>query len=174
VDWSGATIDSSHVRARGGGERTGPSPVDRRKEGSKHFVVADGGGIPLATTHTAANSPDVNEPEHAVDSVPPVRGKPGRPKRRPRELYADRAFDSGPRRRRLRRRGSRPRIARPRAPHGSGLGAYPCVTQRTLPRLHNFGRLRVRKDASSAIHQAFLTLGSAPICLNQLYQGQFC
>src|SRR5437764_1400358 len=39
IDWSRATIDSSHVRARGGGERTGPSPVDRRKKGSKHFVV---------------------------------------------------------------------------------------------------------------------------------------
>ena len=27
-----------------------------------------------------------------VDSIPPVLGKPGRPKRRPRELYGDRAY----------------------------------------------------------------------------------
>ena len=77
IDWSRATIDSSHVRARGGGERTGPSPVNRRKKGSKHFVVTDGGGIPLATTHTAANYPDVKELEAAVDAIPPVRGSRG-------------------------------------------------------------------------------------------------
>lgn len=174
IDWSRATIDSSQVRARGGGERAGPSPVGRRKQGSKHFVVTDGHGIPLATTHTAANYPDLKELEHAVDAVPPVRGKPGRPKRRPRELYADRAFDSDPHRRRLRRRGIRPRIARRRTPHGSGLGVYRWVSERTLSWLHNFGRLRVRKDESSAIHQAFLTLGTSLICLSQLCQGQFC
>jgi len=174
IDWSRATIDSSHVRARGGGERTGPSPVDRRKKGSKHFVVTDGGGIPLATTHTAANYPDVKELEHAVDAIPPVRGKPGRPKRRPRELYGDRGFDSDPHRAALRRRGIRPRIARRNTPHGSGLGVYRWVSERTLSWLHNFGRLRVRKDESSAIHQAFLTLASSLICLNLLSQGQFC
>jgi len=35
IDWSRAATDSSFVRALGGGERTGPSPVDRRKKGSK-------------------------------------------------------------------------------------------------------------------------------------------
>ena len=82
IDWTRATIDSSHVRARGGGEATGPSPVDRRKAGSKHFVVTDGGGIPLAAIVTAANVPDVKGLELAVDAVPPVRGKPGRPRQR--------------------------------------------------------------------------------------------
>ena len=174
LDWSRATIDSSHVRARGGGERTGPSPVDRGRKGTKHFVVTDGGGIPLAVTHTAADVPDVKELERAVDAVPPVRGKPGRPKRRPRELFADRGFDSDPHRAALRRRGIRPRIARRRTPHGSGLGVYRWVSERTLSWLHNFGRLRVRKDESSATHQAFLTLGASLICANQLIQSQLC
>jgi transposase len=168
IDWTRATIDSSHVRARGGGEATGPSPVDRRKKGSKHFVVTDGGGIPLAAIVTAANVPDVKGLEPAVDAVPPVRGKPGRPRRRPRELYADRGFDSDPHRRRLRRRGIRPRIARRGTPHGSGLGVYRWVSERTLSWLHNFGRLRVRKDHSGKLHQAFLTLGCSIICLNHL------
>jgi hypothetical protein len=128
IDCSRASIDSPHVRARGG-ERTGPCPVDRRKKGRKHSVVTDGGGIPLATTHTAANYPDVKEPEHAVDAVPPVRGEPERLKPRPRELYADRAFDPGSHRERLRRRGIRPRIARRRTEHGSGLGVYRWVSE---------------------------------------------
>jgi transposase len=174
IDWSRAAIDSAHVRARGGGEKTGPSPVDRRKTGSKHFAVADGQGIPLAATTTAANCPDVKELEHAVDAVPPVRGKPGRPKRRPRELYADRGFDSDPHRAALRRRGIRPRIARRNTPHGSGLGRHRWVVERTLSWLHNFGRLRVRKDRSAAIHQAFLSMGCSLICWNQLLQSQLC
>ncbi len=90
IDWSRAAVDSSHVRARGGGEEAGPSPVDRRKRGSKHHILVDGEGTPLAATVTAGNVPDVKEPEAVVDAVPPVRGKPGRPRRRPRVLYGDR------------------------------------------------------------------------------------
>jgi transposase len=174
LDWRRGTIDSSHVRARGGGQDTGPSPVDRRKKGSKHFVVTDAQGVPLAATTTAANYPDVKEMGSAVDAVPPVRGKPGRPKRRPKEMYADRAFDSAANRAGMRRRSIRPRIARIRAPHGSGLGKRRWVSERTLSWLHNFGRLRVRKDHKTAFHQAFLTLGCALICLSVLCQGQLC
>ena len=43
IDWDRALIDSSFVRARGGGGRTGPSPVDRRKKGSKHQIITDAG-----------------------------------------------------------------------------------------------------------------------------------
>ena len=74
-----ALIDSSFVRARGGGGRTGPSPVDRRKRGSKHQIITDAGGIPLVADTTAANVPDVNPMIPLVDAIPPVRGKPGRP-----------------------------------------------------------------------------------------------
>jgi transposase len=168
IDWRRAIIDSSFVRARGGGERTGPGPVGRRKKGSKHFVVTDSQGIPLAAAVTAANYPDVREMEHALDSIPPVRGKPGRPKRRPSELYADRGFDSDPQRARLRRRSIRPRIARRRTPHGSGLGRIRWVVERPLSWLHNFGRLRLRKEDQAALHQAFLKIGCSLICLSRL------
>ena len=36
IDWSRAAVDSSSVRALGGGEKTGPNPTDRSKPGSKH------------------------------------------------------------------------------------------------------------------------------------------
>ena len=77
IDWARALIDSSFVRARGGGGRTGPSPVDRRKRGSKHQIITDAGGIPLVADTTAANVPDVNPMIPLVDAIPPVRGKPG-------------------------------------------------------------------------------------------------
>jgi hypothetical protein len=49
---------------------------------------------------------------------------PTRPRRRPAELYADRAYDHDKYRRAVRGRGIQPRIARRGQPHGSGLGAY--------------------------------------------------
>src|SRR3982750_3470243 len=70
IDWSRAAVDSSFVRARGGGEETGPSPVDRRKKGSKHHAVVDAHGIPLAATVSAANAPDVTQLEEVVDAIP--------------------------------------------------------------------------------------------------------
>ena len=98
IDWSRAAIDASFVRALGGGERTGPSPVDRRKKGSKHHILTDGHGVPLAATTTAANVKDVTQLRGLVEAIPPVRGKPGRPRRRPDRLYGDRGYDSEPER----------------------------------------------------------------------------
>ena len=43
-----AVVDTTHVRAFGGGEATGPSPVDRRKKGTKYTLLVDRDGIPLA------------------------------------------------------------------------------------------------------------------------------
>jgi IS5 family transposase len=144
--------------------------VDRRKKGSKHRVITDAPGVPLVAATTAANVPDVVPMVELVDAIPPVRGKPGRP----RALFGDRGDDPDPHRRHLRRRGIRPRIARRKALHGSGLGKYRWYVERTLSWLHGFGRLRVRKDRSLAVHPAFLRLACAIICLRLLCQRQFC
>jgi len=42
-----AMIDSTQVRAFGGGDRSGPSPVDRGKPGTKYTVLVDARGTPL-------------------------------------------------------------------------------------------------------------------------------
>jgi len=61
LDFSRAAVDSSHLRAMKGGPATGRSPVDRVKTGSKHHVVVDGQGIPLAATLTGGNRNDVTQ-----------------------------------------------------------------------------------------------------------------
>src|SRR5829696_8878040 len=48
IDWSRASVDSLSVRAKRGGEQTGPNPVDRGKSGSKYHLMVDRNGIPLA------------------------------------------------------------------------------------------------------------------------------
>lgn len=168
IDWSRAAVDSSFARALGGGEETGRNPTDRGKKGSKQHVVVDSHGIPLAATVTAANTPDVNELLHVVDAIPPVRGKVGRPRRRPEELYGDRGYDSQAHREELRRRGIKPRLARRRTAHGSGLGKVRWVVERFFSWLHRFRRLRLRTDWYVDMHDAFLKLACALICLNFL------
>lgn len=164
IDWSRATVDSTQARALGGGEKTGPNPTDRRKLGTKHHIVTDGQGVPLAVTITGSNVHDVKELVHVVDAIPNVRGKVGHPRRRPKVLYADRAYDSEPHREEMRKREICPRFARRRKEHGSGLGIYRWVVERTASWLHSFRKLRLRTDRTAAIHEAFVALASSLIC----------
>ncbi|MFF3095756.1 transposase [Streptomyces cyaneofuscatus] len=83
LDWSRACVDGSHIRARKWGADTAPSPVDRRKAGSKHHLICDGRGTPLKAITTAANVNDVTQTLALVDGIPPTAGRPGRPRRRP-------------------------------------------------------------------------------------------
>jgi hypothetical protein len=46
------------VRAFGGGNATGPSPVDRRKLGSKHTLPVDNNGVPLVIHTAPVNASD--------------------------------------------------------------------------------------------------------------------
>jgi transposase len=155
------------------GAQTGPNPTDRRKKGSKHHVITDAHGTPLACKLTGANRHDVTQLIGLVKAIPAIRGKPGRPVQRPHSLYADRAYHSEMHSILLWSRGIEPRIAQRGQPHGSGLGKVRWVVERTLSWLHQFRRLRVRYERRADIHQAFMTLGCAMICWNTLNRG-FC
>jgi transposase len=130
-------------------------------------VITDGNGLPLAARVSGANAHDVTQLLPLVDAIPPVRGKVGRPRRRPARVQGDRAYDSGPHRGELRRRGIRPVLARRHTEHGSGLGKTRWVVERCLSWLHQFRRLRTRYDRRLDIHQGFLTLACCLICWRQ-------
>src|SRR5206468_2899618 len=121
LDWSRAIADSSHVPAKGGSQ-TGPSPVDRGRRGSKHHLLVEGRGLPLAWTLTAGNRNDITQLLALLDLVPQVRGRVGRPRRRPDSVVADRGYDHDKYRRLVWQRGIKPVIARRETEHGSGLG----------------------------------------------------
>lgn len=110
-----------------------------------------------------------------VDAIPPVRGRRGRPHRRPHTLYGDRAYHSREGRRQLRRRGIQARIAWPKSAHGSGLGSRRWVVERTIAWLHQYRRLRIRYERRDDIHEAFLAIGCSLICLKLLQaEESFC
>jgi transposase len=168
IDWSRAAVDSSSVRAVGGGEETGPNPTDRRKLGSKHHLVVDGQGVPLQVQLSGANRHDVTQLLPLLVNIPQVRGKPGRPRSLPDSVYADRAYDSQAARDILAWLGIEPFLAKRGTEHGSGLGKVRYVVERTISWLHQQRRLRVRYDRRADIHQGFLKLAISLICFNAL------
>jgi len=56
------------------GKKTGPNPTDRRKPGSKHHLITDARGIPLAAILTGANRHDVTQLLPLVAAIPTVGG----------------------------------------------------------------------------------------------------
>ena len=127
-------------------------------------MITDGSGVPLATLLTGANDHDVTQLKPLVEAIPAVRGKRGRPKRRPARVQGDRGYDSEPHRTWLKALGIEPVLAKRNTPHGSGLGVYRWVVERTLSWLHQFRRLRCRYERKPEGHEAFLSLANALIC----------
>ena len=105
IDWYRTLVDSASLRAPCGGEKTGPNPTDRRKLGSKHHLLTDAHGIPLAIFLTGANRHDVTQLLPLLDSIPHVTGKVGAPRFRPERVQGDRAYDSEPHRQAAKKRG---------------------------------------------------------------------
>ncbi|MGV9549072.1 transposase family protein [Streptomyces ardesiacus] len=94
MDHTGTVLAQRQVDTKSEAADTGPSPVDRRKTGSKHHLICDGRGTPLKVITTAANVNDVTQALALVDGVPPVADRPGRPRRRPEALLEDNGYGS--------------------------------------------------------------------------------
>lgn len=58
LELSDLPVDGCHTKAPCGGERAGPSPVDRRKGGLKRSTATDAGGIPLGAVTAPGNRHD--------------------------------------------------------------------------------------------------------------------
>jgi transposase len=80
----------------------------------------------------------------ALQAIPAIRGKRGRPRRKPPKVYADRGYDHDKYRALVRQLGIAPMIARRCTEHGSGLGKLRWVVKQSFALLHWFHRLRIR------------------------------
>jgi putative transposase len=90
VDWNTNIVDGALIKARRGGELTGPSPIDRAKPGSKISVISDGNGLPLGFTIAGANVSDVTLLEETLAN----RIKPNR--EIVQTLFLDRGYRGEP------------------------------------------------------------------------------
>lgn len=112
--------------------------------------------------------------EETIDAIPALKGRRGRPRKRPAKLHADKGYDYPRCRQALRRRGISPRIARRGVESKDRLGRHRWVVERTLSWLNRYRRLRIRYERRDDIHQAFLSLSCALICWNTVQRTEFC
>jgi transposase len=131
-------------------------------------VITDGAGTPLAVLTTGANVPDISKAVDLLDAVPPVAGRPGRPRRRFPVLLADKGYDSAGFRAACRHRGTEPIIPQRGHKRIKGLGKLRYVVEQGIALLHQFRRLAIRWERHLDLHDALVSLGCALICWRRL------
>jgi transposase len=154
-------VDSCSVRAKRGGELTGPNPTDRGKRGTKYHIVASTDGLPLGVVPSAANVHDTRLFPHLLRLAQVVCAAIGR-------LYADAGYDSAENRGLCLRDGIQPRIREVGAPHGSGLGTVRCVVEHDCAWLLANKRLDRRQDRLGRVILALLTAACIFVVANRL------
>lgn len=154
-------FDSCSVRAKRGGDLTGPNPTDRGKAGTKYHVVVSTDGLPLAVQPSAANVHDTRLFPDLLRLAQVVCAVIGR-------LYADAGYDSADNRWLCLRNGIQPHIRKKGEPHGSGLGQVRCVVEHGCAWLLTNKRLDRRHDKLGRIILALLTAAAIFIVANRL------
>ena len=154
-------LDSCSVRAKRGGELTGPNPTDRGKPGTKYHVVASTDGLPLGVVPSAANVHDTRLFPHLLRLAQVVCVAIGR-------LYADAGYDSAENRGLCLRDGIQPYIRKVGTPHGSGLGAVRCVVEHDCAWLLADKRLDRRQDRLGRVILSLSTAACIFIIANRV------
>ena len=80
LDWAWMSTDGAMTKAPLAGEKTGPSPVDRSKSGTKRSLCVEGGGVPVALSVAGANRNDFKLLEQTLQSFAQAKPKPTRAK----------------------------------------------------------------------------------------------
>jgi transposase len=154
-------VDSCSVRAKRGGELTGPNPTDRGKSGTKYHVIVTTDGIPLAALPSAANVHDTKLLPGLLRRAMVVCVAIAR-------LYADAGYDSAENRGLCWREGIQPAIRQRGEPHGSGLGIVRHIVENVNAWLLANKRLDRRNDRLAFIIDALLTAACMLVIANRL------
>ena len=142
-------LDSCSVRAKRGGELTGPNPTDRGKRGTKYHVAVDGDGVPVACAATAANVNDTVLFERLFLTAFAVVARIG-------TVFADKGYDAEPHRELCRAFGAEPCLHKRGRPRGSGLGRRRWPVERSNAWLLENKRLALRYDRLGFVIQSLL------------------
>ena len=142
-------LDTCSVRAKRGGDLTGPNPTDRAKRGTKYHVAVDGDGVPVASAATAANINDTLVFERLFLAAFAVMA-------RIRTVFADKGYDAEHHRELCRAFGTEPHIHKRGQPRGSGLGGRRWPVERSNAWVLENRRLALRYDRLGFIIQSLL------------------
>ena len=151
----------------------------KRGKGTKAMLVTDGNGLPIGFCLASANHHEIKLAAPTLQSVRVPRRGRGRPKQRPKELVADKAYDSRSFRGWLRSLGIKPTIPRyerrerkhPRRGHPAKLGPgyrERWKVERTFAWLGSFRRLLVRHERCLSTFRAFFLVAFILVSLRRL------
>lgn len=148
-------------RPRWEGKKTGPSPVDRRKVGTKRSLLCDGRGIPLALSIHPAGQHDSTTIDELLDGMIlpdlPIGSA----------VYLDKGYDSEHIREGFSLLGLKAIIPRrhPRQGRPWNLGKRRWVVERTFSWFNRFAKARHRTDKKEKNYLAVLQLAATWIIL---------
>lgn len=170
LDLGDISFNGCITKAPCGGEKAGPSPVDRRKGGLKRSAATDGTGVPLGLVSAGANKhdspllePTLQQTRQQITDLP-VGGLPAHA--RP---HLDSGYDSGKTRDLLAEECLTGVIARKGVPAPIQAGRRWPV-ERTHSWMNNYGKLRRCTDRNGAIVDFYLYLAATLVTVRQLIQ----
>ncbi len=147
----------------------------KRGKGTKYVVVVDGQGISLGSHTDSASPAEITLLEKVMADIRVPKKGSGRPRTRPTRVIGDKAYDSDPHRKHLRKRGVN--LLSPHRKNHRNVNRQDdrlwdryrrrYVVERTFARLRNVRRLVVRYENHINIFIAFLELGIAILVLKK-------
>jgi hypothetical protein len=157
--------DGCVTKAPCGGDKAGPSPVDRRKGGMKRSVCTEDRGVPVGIVSARANQndspllgPTIHATRHQVGVLPdhPV-------------MHLDSGYDGKPSRAVLAEHDMLGEIAKKGVPSPIQAGRR-WVVERTHSWMNNYGKLRRCTERDGVIVDFYLYLAAAFVTLRRLIQ----
>lgn len=130
----------------------------------------------MGSTLAPASPAEVKLVDQTLETIKVSRKGPGRPKKRPERLIADKAYDSDPLRQDLKKRGidliapHRRNRVKPKLQDGRKLRRYKrrWKVERTFAWFGNFRRLVVRYEKLITVYRAFFHIACIIITLRNL------
>jgi transposase len=173
IDWEMHYLDSTVIRAHqhaAGAKKQGRNEALGRSQGgfgTKVHLRAEGGGKPMVFVLTAGQRHEQVIFRELMEVGEVKRPGRGRPKSRPKQVVADKAYNSGKVHRYLRQR--RIGIVIPRQRHREEFDEHLYMErnriERLINRLKQFRRVATRYEKQSANYFAILTLAAIVIWL---------
>ncbi|MEU9033057.1 IS5 family transposase [Streptomyces sp. NPDC048383] len=163
LELSELSVDGCHTKAPCKGDKAGPSPVDRAKQGFKRSTLVDGGGIPLGLASAGANrhdsvllEPTIEAAKYQVGNLPTNA-----------TVHLDSAYDGKPSRRILDDHGLIGEIARKGVPAPIQVGMR-WVVERTQSWMNGYGKIRRCFERDGRVVDFYLYLAAAFITVRAL------
>ncbi len=162
------SVDSSHKKSPLGGDKTGKSPVDRRKLGTKINLAVEENGIPIGVTIAGGNRHDTQLFVPLIDDLPNQIQKPD-----DCNIHTDKGYTSKKNRNEAMQRNYQP-VMPQKKPKNKSYPKPPVkdlkrwVVERTFSWLNRFRRIFVRYEKISNNFLALVQFACQIVILNKI------